>query len=219
MKTDLTAVSQKKKNTKYSPFLWTAQMITAKVAIEPFHFFYSRFHATGRENIHGKGPFLVVSNHLSYFDPPLLVVSTQIPMAFIAKTELFDVRGLKELIKFYGAIPINRGKPSLSSIRAVKQVFQAGWSVGIFIEGTRNKTPGVLGQPHEGPAYFAWSNQVPIIPLGLLGTNKRFGKAEGHIGKIIQPSEDLQKTTWEIMESLSQLTGYAMPERKLDHQI
>jgi 1-acyl-sn-glycerol-3-phosphate acyltransferase len=114
---------------------------------------------------------------------------------------------------FYGTIIIDRDKPSVSTIRTIKEAFQCGWSVGIFIEGTRNKTPGTLGKPHTGPAYFAWANKVPIIPVGFTGTNIRWGKARAAIGPLIYPSEDLEATTWEIMESLSKLTGWALPER------
>lgn len=86
----------------------------------------------------------------------------------------------------------------------------------MFIEGTRPKTPGVLGPPHLGAAYFAKSNNVPILPVGLIGTAEKGEKAFAHIGKIIQPSDDFEKTTWEIMESLSQLTGFKIREdRKL----
>jgi 1-acyl-sn-glycerol-3-phosphate acyltransferase len=202
------------KRPRWTQWRKVAQHITAHCAIEPFHFFYSRFSHTGRENIAGhKGPFLVVSNHLSYYDPPLMVVSTGIPLAFMAKVELNSSPILKPIMDFYGTIIIDRDKPSLSTIRTVKEAFQSGWSVGIFIEGTRNKTPGVLGKPHIGAAYFAWANKVPIIPLGLVGTNVKWGKARGAVGPIIQPSADLEATTWEIMESLSKLTGWELPER------
>src|SRR5271154_6594699 len=194
----------------YAPMLVLKQKLTADLIIIPFHFFYSRFQHTGRENITGRGPFLVVSNHLSYFDPPLLVISNGEPLIFVAKKELFQIPLFSKLIKFYGTVSIDRGKPSLASIRSVKKAFDAGWSVGIFIEGTRNKTPGILGHPHVGPAYFAWANKVPIVPVGLMGTNKRFGKASASIGKLIQPSADLEKTSWEIMQSLSELTGWQL---------
>ena len=65
----------------------------------------------------------------------------------------------------------------------------------MFIEGTRNKTPGVLGQPHTGPAYFAKSNKLPLVPIGIVGSNKRWGKVVTKIGKPIEPEGDLDETT------------------------
>jgi len=201
-------------NGSYAPHQLLKQKLTANLVICPFHAIYSRFSHEGRENIVGDGPFVIVSNHLSYFDPPLLVISTGEPLIFVAKKELFHIPLFHYVIKFFDSIGIDRGKPSTTSIREVKKAIEAGWSIGIFIEGTRNKTPGVLGKPHIGPAYFAWSNKIPIIPVGLIGTNKRFGKATARIGKLIQPSRDINKTTWEIMESLSELTGFSLPPRR-----
>jgi 1-acyl-sn-glycerol-3-phosphate acyltransferase len=202
-----------KQRSNYAPRLALKQKLTADLIINPFHTIYSRFSYSGRENIVGTGPFLVVSNHLSYFDPPLMVVSTGEPLIFVAKKELFSMPVFRHVVRFFEAIAIDRDKPSLSSMRAVKQAFEAGWSIGIFIEGTRNKTPGALGQPQLGPAYFAWANKVPIVPVGLIGTEVRFGKATAKIGKLIQPSQDLESTTWEVMNSLAELTGWQLPER------
>jgi len=189
-------------------------MATARLIVGPFHYVHNHLKVTGRENVPKKGPFLVVSNHISYYDPPIVVISVDRPMGFIAKKELFTKAWLRNLINFFGAIQIDREKPSLSTMRAIKKVFQAGWSIGIFIEGTRNKTPGTLGEPHLGPAYLAWTNRVPILPAGLLDTADTKKGAQVHFGKMIQPSADLEKTTWEIMASIAELTGWTLPERK-----
>jgi 1-acyl-sn-glycerol-3-phosphate acyltransferase len=190
------------------------QMATARLFVGPFHYVYNRLQVTGRKHIPKRGPFLVVSNHLSYFDPPIVVISVDRPMGFVAKKELFEKAWLNALINFFGAIEVDREKPSLSTMRTIRRVFQAGWSVGIFIEGTRNRTPGTLGQPHLGPAYLAWSNRVPILPAGLLNTNDRNSGAIVRFGKLIQPSADLEATTWEVMRSIAELTGWALPKRK-----
>lgn len=186
--------------------------LTARYFFAPLYAIYHRMEISGRENI-PEGPVLVVGNHLSNADPPLLAVVTDKPVSFIAKRELYEVPLLRPLILQYGAISIDRDKPEVSTFKAVKEVFKHGWSIGMFIEGTRNKTPGVLGQPHEGPAYFAKMLKAPILPVGLLGTNKAWGKGYARVGKPLQWSNDLDKTTWEIMEALSELTGYALPPR------
>jgi 1-acyl-sn-glycerol-3-phosphate acyltransferase len=201
--------------TAYTPVRRAIYMATARGFFAPLYSIYHRLTITGRENV-PDGPFVAVGNHLSNADPPLLAVATLRPIAFIAKRELYEVPVLKQLILFYGAISVDRGKPEVSTFKAVKEVVKQGWSLGTFIEGTRNKTPGVLGQPREGAAYFARANKLPIVPVGIVGTNVRWGKAYARIGKPIEPSQDLSRTTWEIMEALSELTGFALPQRAAD---
>ncbi|HEY9792181.1 MAG TPA: lysophospholipid acyltransferase family protein [Candidatus Obscuribacterales bacterium] len=190
---------------------------TADYFFAPLYFMKHRMQVTGRENL-PEGPCVIVGNHLSNADPPLLAVASKKPVSFIAKEELYHVPGaggafLRSLILTYGAISIDRDKPEVSTFKAVKEVFKNGWSLGMFIEGTRNKTPGVLGQPHEGPAYFARILKAPIVPMGIIGTNQKWGQGYVRIGKPLQPAHDLEDTTWRIMESLSELTGYALPPR------
>jgi 1-acyl-sn-glycerol-3-phosphate acyltransferase len=194
---------------------WT-QLSTARYILWPLYKLRNNLTITGRENVPKNEPLLIVANHLSYFDPPLLVIAADVPMGFVAKIELFQHAKFAKLIEFYNAISINRGKPELSAVKAVRSIFKAGWSVGMFIEGTRSKTPGVLGPPHLGAAYFAKSNKVRILPIGLIGTANRGEKAYAHIGKPLAPSDDLEKTTWEVMEALSQLTGFTIGSRQLE---
>jgi len=200
---------------RYNSLRAAIQMATAHYIVGPFHYCHNHLSITGRENVPQSGPFLAVSNHISAYDPSIVVISVDKPMGFIAKKELFEIPWLSPLISLLGAIEINREKPSVSSIRTIKQAFAAGWAVGIFIEGTRNKTPGILGQPHTGAAYFAWSNKVKILPVGILNTNEPGGKAVVHIGKLMEPTGDLEHTTWEIMQAISDLTGFKLPEHRL----
>jgi 1-acyl-sn-glycerol-3-phosphate acyltransferase len=185
---------------------------TARYFFAPLYAIKHRMQISGRENVPDE-PCVVVGNHLSNADPPLLAVATDHPLSFVAKQELFEVDKLRQLILLYGAISIDRDKPEVSTFKAVKEVFKNGWSIGMFIEGTRNKTPGTLGQPHEGPAYFAKILKAKILPVGIIGTNTKWGKGYVRIGKPIPPSDDLDAKTWEIMQALSDLTGYAMPPK------
>lgn len=187
---------------------------TARFFFGPLFFIQNRLQFSGRENI-PKGSVIFVANHLSNWDPPLISHVTDRPVSFLAKEELFSDKFFYPLIMAYGAISIKRDKPEKSTFKAVKQMLTHGWCLGMFIEGTRNKNPGVLGPPHTGPAYFAKANNLPIVPIGIVGMNVKWGKAYVKIGKPIQPSDNLEETTWKIMEAISELTGFGLPPREV----
>lgn len=203
--------------TEYSPVFDAVhaafQMFLAHYVVGPYYYIFRRLCVSGRENVPHNTPLIVVSNHISNFDPPIACIAADRYMCFAAKKELFENPYLTWLITLLGAIYIDRQKPSHSSIKKIKQAIRAGWCVSIFIEGTRSKIPGSIGIPHTGAAYLALSNKLPILPVGLIDTNTKKGKCYARIGKIIEPSADLEATTWKIMHSLSELTGYRLPDR------
>jgi 1-acyl-sn-glycerol-3-phosphate acyltransferase len=203
----------------FRPYRKATELITAHYLEWHYRTFYGPLTIIGREDV-PKGQFLIVGNHLSNWDPPMLVIATHRPMGFVAKEELFTNNPrFGKLIEFYGSISVRRGKPEKSTFKSVKKMFQAGWSCGMFIEGTRSKTPGIMGKPHLGPAYFARANNVPILPVGINGTNQKGAHATARVGKPFPAGEDLEATTWQIMETLSSLTGFKIESRELASQM
>ena len=77
--------------------------------INPLFYLYLKGRVEGREHIPKTGGFVVVSNHGSNFDPPLLSAAVSRPVAYMAKEELFEVPMLKNAIRLYGAYPVKRG--------------------------------------------------------------------------------------------------------------
>jgi 1-acyl-sn-glycerol-3-phosphate acyltransferase len=163
--------------------------------INPFFYGYLRGRVIGTENIPRKGGFIVVSNHGSNFDPPLLSGAVQRPVAYMAKEELFEVPVLKQAIELYGAYPVKRGAVDRTTIRAALAYLEKGWGVGLFISGTR--TPdGRVADPKPGAALIAAKAQVPILPTCLWGNHliEREGKklpqstpVTIRIGELIEP--------------------------------
>lgn len=191
------------------------QMMVGNQFVQPYHFIMTRLKVYGRENIPKEGSLIVVGNHISHFDPPLFAFVTQRPMIYMAKSELWDNKYMGRLLDWLGALPIKRGKPQLSTVKFIRQIMKTGWSLGMFIEGTRCKTPNSIGKPHVGAAYFAKVTNSRILPIGFIGTDKRFGPARVNIGKVIEPGDDLEAKTWEIMDALAELTGFQILERKM----
>jgi 1-acyl-sn-glycerol-3-phosphate acyltransferase len=150
----------------------------------------------------------VVSNHGTYFDPPFLSCAMGRPVAFMAKEELFAIPLLSQAIRLYGAYPVKRGSGDRGAIRAALTALQAGWLVGVFLEGTR--TPdGRIGEPKLGAAMIAAKAQVPLIPVALAGVEHIFRPESRwpqavpltiRIGPALSPPpssrrEDLERTT------------------------
>lgn len=139
--------------------------------VSPTLHFYLRGRIYGAEQVPKVGPLVVVSNHASDFDPPLLSCCVGRPVAYMAKEELFQVPILKQAIQLYGAYPVKRGSADRSAIRAALTSLSAGWATGVFLQGTR--TPDArITDPKLGAALIAAKAQAPILPVSLWGTER-----------------------------------------------
>jgi len=167
----------------------------------------------GRENLPKQGAYVLVANHLSDSDPPAIGISVGPPVAFMAKEELFERPIFGRTIALLGAVSVDREKPEPSTFKAIRKILKSGRPILTFIEGTRSKHPGVLGLPHTGPAYLARSNKVPLVPVSITGSNDKTSKIYVTFGQPLEPSADLDETTWRIMQTLSQMTGFKLPEK------
>lgn len=139
--------------------------------ISPIFHTYFRGRIRGAEKVPLTGPLVIVSNHGSYFDPPLLSCAVRRPVAYMAKDELFRIPLLSQIIKIYGAYPVNRSTGDRAAIRAALGALEKGWAVGIFLEGTRT-ADGHITSPKLGAAMVAAKAKVPILPICLWGTEK-----------------------------------------------
>ena len=185
----------------YHAFKWSV--------VSPVLHGYLRGRIYGAENVPHEGPLVVVSNHASDFDPPILSCSMRRPVAFMAKEELFRIPLLKQGIELYGAYPVKRGAADRSAIRAALKCLEEGWAVGLYLGGTR--TPDArITEPKQGAVWIAAKANVPILPVSLWGTEAIFKKGSQiprpvpvtvRIGQVIAPPTSTKR---EELEALTQ---------------
>nr|WP_206815396.1 lysophospholipid acyltransferase family protein [Chroococcus sp. FPU101] len=186
--------------------------------VSPVINIYFRGKVDGVENVPQKGPFVLVSNHASYFDPLLLSCAVCRPVAYMAKEELFKIPLLNQGMRLYGAYPVKRGISDHNAIRAALKVLEQGWAAGIFLDGTRTPDARII-EPKLGAALIAAKANVPLLPVSLWGTEKILLKGSSYprsvpvtvrIGNLIEPPhstkrEDLEQTTAQCALLINQL--------------
>lgn len=133
---------------------------------------FFKFKATGRENVPNKGPFIMVSNHMSYSDPVVMGVACHtVPLAFIAKRELFDAPFFGLWVKAVGCISIERFSGSSAPLKKALKKLKEGGAIGIFPEGTRSRD-GSLQSAQPGIGIIAAKSKATLIPMHISGTDK-----------------------------------------------
>jgi 1-acyl-sn-glycerol-3-phosphate acyltransferase len=133
----------------------------------------NRFKVIGKENIPKVGPALIVSNHVSNWDPLILGSGTPRQINYIAKEELFKIPVIGWLLILWGAVRIKRGRGDREAIGKSLEILDRGRLMGIFIEGRRNvKNPDQMLKPQHGAAMLAIKSGVPVIPTALINSHK-----------------------------------------------
>jgi len=147
-----------------------------------YHFFY-RLDVQGRENIPLDRPFIICSNHFSWWDPPLIgcLVSHK-PVHFIAKEELFRLPVIGWILHRIQTFPVRRNSADRRAIRAALDTLQGGGILGLFPEGTRNKSQNLL-PPQPGIALIALKSETEVLPVAIVGPYKLFRSVRVKIGK------------------------------------
>jgi 1-acyl-sn-glycerol-3-phosphate acyltransferase len=142
-----------------------------KVLLSPVFHLLWRVKVEGRENVPTHGPAVLAANHQSFCDSFFLPLALRRRLTYVAKAEYFDSWRTAWFFRASGQIPMNRGGGDASqrALDTATEVLQAGGLLGIYPEGTR--APDVrLHRGHTGVARLALRCDVPIIPVGLVGT-------------------------------------------------
>jgi 1-acyl-sn-glycerol-3-phosphate acyltransferase len=130
-----------------------------------------RLETHGTENVPARGPLLIVANHSSVLDPPLVGGAAPRRLTFLAKAELFRVPGFGALIRRLGAQPLRRDGADASALRAAQRALHDGGALLVFPEGTRGDE-GILRPAKPGAALLAMQTGVPVVPAYVSGSGR-----------------------------------------------
>ena len=130
----------------------------------------------GKEAVPPGGPLIIVSNHLSHIDPPMLAASIPRTISFLAKQELFAHPLWGRAIKWYGALPVYRdqGGSNKDNFDRILEILGRDGVIGVFPEGTRSRTGG-MQRAKAGVALLALRANAAILPVGIDGSDQVHG--------------------------------------------
>jgi 1-acyl-sn-glycerol-3-phosphate acyltransferase len=198
-----------------------ARFLRAFVAPPVLALYRTRF--LGAENVPASGGFVLAGNHVSDLDPALLWAGVPRLTHFFAKQELFATPVVGWVLPRVYVLPINRGNADRVAIQRATDLLAYGEPVGIFPEGTR-QSPGTPSdeptEAHSGVAFIAMRAGVPVVPVGIAGTERalpkgakipRFPRVTIRYGEPVRPEdftqggrkERTQAMTAEIMRRIA----------------
>ncbi len=152
-----------------------------------------RVKVTGQENVPIGTPYVIAMNHISIFDPPLVVSFWPEKPEVIGAADVFEKKGQGLILSIYGVIPVQRGGYDRVLLEKILAILKVGRSLVIAPEGARSHVPA-MKRAMPGIGYIIEHAQVPVIPVGLVGTTDDFWRRsmrgekpqlEMHIGKPI----------------------------------
>ena len=186
---------------------------------------------TGLANVPRTGPVILASNHLSFADSLVIPIVAPRKVVFLAKSDYFaggGVRGTLQKAWFegMGMLPVDRDDPkaAIASLDTALEVLGRGEAFGLYPEGTRSHD-GRLYRGRTGVAHLALTAGVPVVPVGLTGTERlqpvgarlprvvpitvRFGAPIEVSGRYdgVPLGRARREVTDQVMSAISALTG------------
>lgn len=203
----------------------------ARAVLPPLFKGVWRPRVSGLENVPSTGGVILASNHLSFADSVVIPVVVPRKVVFLAKDDYFNGTGVKgALIRWWfeglDMLPVDRSdtKAALTSLDVALEVLGRGEAFGIYPEGTRSKD-GRLYRGRTGVAHLALTAGVPVVPVGLRGTEQlqpvgsnlpriakvdiAFGEPMDFTGQFegVPLGRARRKATDQIMAAIQQLSG------------
>lgn len=160
-------MSKKIKETGYKFF---------KPILGPIFKMYYKPTIINAEAIPKEGPILIVGNHKHLFDQCLAIIATKRVIHYMAKKEYWDSPKTRWFFNMVGCIPVNRQIHDSNAKEAAIEVLKNGGAIGLFPEGTRNKTKEFLLPFKFGAVSMAQKTNATLVPFGIAGDYIKGGK-------------------------------------------
>ena len=129
-----------------------------------------RIRIEGWENIPKGSAYILAANHISLFEPPLLLGFWPELPEVIAGHDVWERPGQNVMVKLYGAIPVRRGEYDRQVIESMLAVLSAGKPMMIYPEGGRSHQLG-MRRAMPGVAYLVDRAQAVVLPVAVIGTH------------------------------------------------
>lgn len=139
----------------------------------------------GKKNTRIKGKAIIISNHISMWDPLFIAVVFRRQIFWMGKIELFKNKLARAFFYAVKAFPVRRGEGDLAAIRHAFKILRADKLFGIFPEGTRIKTADDAYHFEPGTAMIALKNDAPIVPVYIKGKYKPYRRMKMIVGEPI----------------------------------
>ena len=143
-----------------------------------------RVEVHGREHVPQSGAFVLAPVHRSNIDFALASLVTRRRLRYMVKDSVWKSKPLGAFVSFLGGFPVHRGAADREALRICVDVIHGGEPLVMFPEGTR-RSGAVVEDLFDGPAYVAAKTQVPVVPLGIGGSERMMPKGS----KLIRPSK------------------------------
>ncbi len=168
-----------------------------RLATAPARRVLARVTVLNPEKLPAAGPVIVAANHISFFDSVLLMFALPRPVSVLGKAEYADNPVTNWLYCGSGMIPIRRENTAglTHAFEQLGAVLNRDEVLGVFPEGTRSRD-GLLHRGHSGAAHLALNTGAPLVPIGIIGTDKLLPTGSG----LIRP---FQRVTIKIGEPIT----------------
>lgn len=195
----------------YNKFRTAFQWVACNIFFGAFIKLMYNYKVEGKEHIPRKERFIVAANHISGRDPFLLPFALDIPIAFMAKEELFEKFFSRLLMDFCGAFAVNREKVEVSTIKTAINIKNTHWMLGLFPQGTRDSSDRVE-KITRGFATFAKATKSGILPVAIIGSDQKpkwpfSPKLTVKVGQLIPFSDNIEEMMQQWCQTISELTG------------
>ena len=204
---------------EYNIFKTIFYMSFLYIVVYGFFLIFYNFKIEGRKNIPAhkakSGKYIYAANHVSIFDPPMVAMAANCPIAFMAKKELFEPNEkLSWLVKRLGAFAVDRLKPEIATFKTVRDIVSTSWSLGIFPQGG-TRPYGKLEDIRKGFVVIAKNAKADIVPVAIAKWDgypklKPFTRRNVaiRVGKPISYTLSTEEITYEWCKQISEMADY-----------